>query len=124
MSNSVEQFVTHHFGPRCKTKDMDDFPELKETDPVGRCAACEIWEAYDEWMAEGGKEVSGGTVWRWGKNTRALTAVSGLEHYRDTLLASGYSAELVAEIVDGLAGLSDETLDRWYGAKGKKGKKS
>lgn len=46
----VQKFITNGWGERCKAKDIDDFPELKETDQQGRCACCVMWEHYDEWL--------------------------------------------------------------------------
>src|SRR5690606_35374320 len=43
--------LTEHWGPRCKTKDTDDFPELGGA-TQGRCACCLAWEQYDSLRAE------------------------------------------------------------------------
>ncbi len=45
--DAVRAFVEQGWGPRCETKDTEDFPELKDH-PDGRCPACEMWEAYDD----------------------------------------------------------------------------
>lgn len=42
------EYVTELFGPRCKTKDTDDFPELKESS----CPACLAWEQFDNKVKE------------------------------------------------------------------------
>lgn len=47
---SAEAFITSCWGPRCETKDVDDFPELKD-EPNGRCACCEMWEIYDNYKS-------------------------------------------------------------------------
>jgi hypothetical protein len=57
---AVERYVADVYGPRCKTKDTDDFPELEESDPQNRCACCEAWDTYDSWLAERGNNGRGG----------------------------------------------------------------
>lgn len=44
--SSLEKLLIEHFGKRCKTKDTDDFPDLKGK-KKGRCLTCEVWEAFD-----------------------------------------------------------------------------
>lgn len=40
-----EKHLEHFIGRRCKTKDTDDFPDLKED---GRCLTCMIYELIDQ----------------------------------------------------------------------------
>lgn len=50
--DTAEQFIEWGWGPRCETKDLDDFPEMRKDPLRNRCACCEMWEAYDQWVAE------------------------------------------------------------------------
>lgn len=52
---TVEAFVTHGWGRRCKTLDLVDFPELKDDPLQSRCACCQMWEAVDEYFEKSGK---------------------------------------------------------------------
>lgn len=45
----IENFIIWGWGKRCENKDTDDFPELKNAGE-GRCACCEMWEHYDEYI--------------------------------------------------------------------------
>ncbi|MBT0780593.1 hypothetical protein [Paracoccus sp. pheM1] len=47
----IAEALTEHWGPRCKTKDTDDFPDLAGA-TQGRCACCLAWEQYDRLRAE------------------------------------------------------------------------
>ena len=47
----IAEALTEHWGPRCKTKDTDDFPELVDVLRAGRCACCLAWEQYDRLRA-------------------------------------------------------------------------
>lgn len=42
MTSSSE--ITELIGKRCKTRDLDDFPDLKEDE---RCWQCRMWDAID-----------------------------------------------------------------------------
>lgn len=46
----IAEALTEHWGPRCKTKDTDDFPELGGA-TQSRCACCLAWEQYDRLRA-------------------------------------------------------------------------
>jgi hypothetical protein len=51
--NTVEKYVTAEYGKRCKTTDLEDFPDLEGDANWGRCAACVAWEEFDrfkEWL--------------------------------------------------------------------------
>ncbi|UFS64879.1 hypothetical protein LO749_16870 [Paracoccus denitrificans] len=48
----IAEAITEHWGPRCRTKDTDDFPELADQGGKGRCACCAAWEQYDGLRAE------------------------------------------------------------------------
>lgn len=47
--------IEEHYGERCKTKDLDDFPD--ELDPIfpvgdpdaGRCPVCLVYEKFDNY---------------------------------------------------------------------------
>lgn len=54
MTDLIQEAITAHFGPRCKTKDADDMPELA-AQTTGRCAACLAWEQFDALVAAGQK---------------------------------------------------------------------
>lgn len=54
--SEAEAFIKWGWGERCKTKDIDDFPENKDDPLASRCANCEMWEHYDEFKAQLGKE--------------------------------------------------------------------
>lgn len=49
--------LEEHYGPRCETKDYEDFPELDPLfavgDPeAGRCPVCLVYEKFDKfWEA-------------------------------------------------------------------------
>lgn len=49
---AIAAFIEDGWGKRCDTKDTDDFSELKDSDPQGRCACCEMWEVYDDYMTK------------------------------------------------------------------------
>ena len=42
----IAEAITAHYGPRCGTKDTDDFPELLGG-KRGRCRCCLAWDQYD-----------------------------------------------------------------------------
>ena len=42
----IEEAITAHYGPRCKKKDTDDFPEITGQ-RTGRCPICLVWEDFD-----------------------------------------------------------------------------
>ena len=44
---AIENYLTKVYGKRCKSKDIDDAPELKESGN-NRCLTCKVWEHYDE----------------------------------------------------------------------------
>lgn len=48
VGTTIEKFIENGWGKRCKSKDTDDFPDLKDTD--NRCACCEMWEYYDDYV--------------------------------------------------------------------------
>lgn len=44
--------MEEHWGPRCKTKDYEDFPDLEPLNAIGdpdngRCPACLVYEKFD-----------------------------------------------------------------------------
>lgn len=41
----VEALLREGWGPRCKIKDIEDFPEIIGTD--SRCSACLVYEKFD-----------------------------------------------------------------------------
>lgn len=43
-SKELRDVLVEMVGEPCKTKDTEDFPELK--DGNGRCLNCRVWEAY------------------------------------------------------------------------------
>ena len=45
-TKAIREAITEHWGPRCRTKDTDDFPELLGQE-VGRCPVCRAWEQFD-----------------------------------------------------------------------------
>jgi hypothetical protein len=50
---TAAEFITWGYGERCKTSDIEDFPETDYDDlKNSRCACCEMWEHYDEFLAE------------------------------------------------------------------------
>lgn len=46
----IAEALTEHWGPRCETKDTDDFPEMAGK-TEGRCPCCLAWEQYDSLRA-------------------------------------------------------------------------
>lgn len=50
--DGAAKFVEEGWGKRCKTKDLEDFPELTHDPKGSRCGTCEMWEHYDEWVKE------------------------------------------------------------------------
>jgi hypothetical protein len=43
--------IKEDWGPRCQTKDYEDFPEVKEVSE-NRCPCCLVYEKFDEfWEA-------------------------------------------------------------------------
>lgn len=49
----IEQYVTAEYGERCKTSDIEDFPDLKGSPDASRCATCKAWEEVDrfkDWL--------------------------------------------------------------------------
>lgn len=47
----IAEALTEHFGPRCPTRDADDFPDL-DVARNGRYPCCEAWEQYDGLRAD------------------------------------------------------------------------
>ena len=45
-TNAIREAITEHWGPRCRTLDTEDFPELVAPGE-GRCPACRAWEQLD-----------------------------------------------------------------------------
>ena len=43
---AIREAITEHWGPRCRTLDTEDFPELVALGE-GRCPACRAWEQLD-----------------------------------------------------------------------------
>ena len=43
---AIREAITEHWGPRCRTLDTEDFPELVAPGE-GRCPACRAWEQLD-----------------------------------------------------------------------------
>ena len=54
--SEAEAFIKWGWGERCKTKDIDDFPETQSDPLASRCVNCEMWEHYDDFIAQLGKE--------------------------------------------------------------------
>lgn len=52
LQDQVKDFITKTWGERCKTKDLDDFPDEDLENKLARCPICEVWEYYDGWLAE------------------------------------------------------------------------
>ena len=51
VKKDLEKLLERDWGPRCKTKDTDDFEELlfPVGDPdVGRCPSCLVYEKFDK----------------------------------------------------------------------------
>lgn len=46
----IEESLVATFGPRCETKDTQDFPEVAGQH-TGRCPACLAWEQFDALVA-------------------------------------------------------------------------
>ena len=47
----AQAFIKWGWGERCETTDKEDFPDTDYEDPNNaRCANCEMWEHYDEWL--------------------------------------------------------------------------
>lgn len=42
----VEDLIRRKWGPRCETRDTEDFPEITGTD--SRCPSCPAYEKFDE----------------------------------------------------------------------------
>lgn len=58
LRNKCLDVIKEHYGERCETKDIDDFPELIEPPFPGndknskRCPNCLVYEKFDEfWRA-------------------------------------------------------------------------
>lgn len=54
-AESAVAFITTMFGKRCKSKDTDEYTSEELTNVDGsfsRCPVCEIWDTYDEWVAQ------------------------------------------------------------------------
>lgn len=47
---AIEDYIEHHYGRRCKTKDTHDFPELKDDPLANRCPICEAWDGFDRYF--------------------------------------------------------------------------
>ena len=48
---NAEAFIKWGWGERCESTDKEDFPDTDYEDPNNaRCANCEMWEHYDEWL--------------------------------------------------------------------------
>lgn len=45
-TTEIQEAITEHWGPRCRTRDTDDFPELVALGG-GRCHCCRAWEQFD-----------------------------------------------------------------------------
>lgn len=57
----LDDALAKDWGPRCATKDYEDFPEIKGDDPnkISRCHACEVYERYDRfWECFSPDEIS------------------------------------------------------------------
>ena len=55
VKKEIEKFLEEYWGPRCKTKDYEDFPELDPINVVGdpeagRCPACLVYEKLDNFI--------------------------------------------------------------------------
>lgn len=51
--SEIERLLERDWGPRCKTRDIDDFPELKHAITGdekfnGRCPVCLVYERFDD----------------------------------------------------------------------------
>ena len=46
LKKQVEKLLRKGWGPRCKLKDVEDFPEIVGTD--SRCPACLVYEKFDD----------------------------------------------------------------------------
>lgn len=49
-AEAVKDFITETYGEKCKSKDIEDFPELQGDPKASRCPTCEMWEIYDKWL--------------------------------------------------------------------------
>lgn len=54
----IAEALTEHWGPRCETKDTDEFPEMAGK-TEGRCLCCLAWEQYDSLRALAGEKRDG-----------------------------------------------------------------
>lgn len=57
LKDRLDKQFTKTFGKRCKTKDYDDFPELKG-DEESRCFSCRSWEIWDKGFIDFWKRMS------------------------------------------------------------------
>lgn len=51
LKKEVEKSFKKIWGPRCKTSDLVDFPELKKQ-PESRCMVCLSYEKLDNFLAD------------------------------------------------------------------------
>lgn len=47
---AVRDFITETYGKRCDVPDIVEFPEIIDDPKASRCACCEMWEIYDDWL--------------------------------------------------------------------------
>lgn len=60
MLAGARDYIEFNFGVRCKSKDIEDFPELKNETEDNRCPSCVAWEYYDFWVKETRKNAKHG----------------------------------------------------------------
>lgn len=46
-TDAIEEAIREHWGERCKTRDVEDFPDLVAQPNFGRCACCVAWDQFD-----------------------------------------------------------------------------
>lgn len=51
LKKEIETAFKKVWGPRCETKDLKDFPDLKNK-PESRCMTCVSYEKLDNFMAD------------------------------------------------------------------------
>ena len=57
LKGHILHVLEEHYGPRCETTDIEDFPELDPLfavgDPdTGRCPVCLVYEKFDKFWSE------------------------------------------------------------------------
>lgn len=50
-TDAIEEAIREYWGERCKTRDVDDFPDLAVDPASSRCPCCVAWDQFDALVA-------------------------------------------------------------------------